>query len=148
MGQSKEDLVQHILRLAEDIYNIMTPGIPPEWLSSDLTVAQLRVMLLLHTDGPSRMSHLASTIGIALSTATGIVDTLVKKEMVLRGTDPHDRRLVICQLSSRGQELTNGLWTMGQSQMKKLLDGLTPGQLREAKEVAEFLLANVSQEDA
>ena len=91
------------------------------------------------------MSHLASTIGIALSTATGIVDTLVKKEMVFRGTDSHDRRLVICQLSSRGQELTNGLWTMGQSQMKKLLDGLTLGQIREAKEVAELLLINVSQ---
>ena len=145
MQQNKEALVQHILKLAEDIYNILTPNIPTEWLSSDLTVAQLRVLLLLHAEGPSRMSFIASGLDIALSTATGVVDNLVKKDLVDRKADPQDRRLVICKLSFTGQGLINRLWMSGQFQMERLLDGLTLKQLEKAEEVAQMLFDNVSK---
>jgi len=143
--QNKEVMVQHILKMAEDIYHALTPNIPTEWLSSDLTVAQLRVLLVLHAEGPSRMSSIASELDIALSTATGVVDNLVKKELVIREADPQDRRLVICELSSTGQELINRLWISGQFQMEKLLDGLTLEQLEKAAEVAQMLFDNVSK---
>jgi len=145
--QNKEVLLQHVLKLAEDIYNALTPNIPTEWLSSDLTVAQLRVLLVLHAEGPSRMSSIASELDIALSTTTGIVDNLVKKELVVREADPQDRRLVICKLSSTGQELINRLWMSGQFQMEKLLDGLTLAQLEKAAEVAQMLFDNVSKQN-
>jgi len=141
--QDSEILVRHILKLAEDIYRAIKPGIPPEWLTSDLTVAQLRVLLILHTEGASRMSTIATSIGIALSTATGIVDNLVKKGLVIRRADPEDRRLVICSLSPEGQETINRLWTLGQFQMEKLLYGLSLEELKKADEVAEILLGNV-----
>lgn len=141
--QDSEILVRHILKLAEDIYRAIKPGIPPEWLTSDLTVAQLRVLLILHTEGASRMSTIATSIGIALSTATGIVDNLVKKGLVIRKADPEDRRLVICSLSPEGQETINRLWTLGQFQMEKLLYGLSLEELKKADEVAEILLGNV-----
>ena len=145
MKRNKKSLVQHILKLAEDIYNALGTRIPTEWLSSDLTVAQLRVLLVLHTEGPSRMSSIASTLNIALSTATGIVDNMVKKALVEREDDPQDRRLVICKLSPQGQEIINRLWTSGQFKLEKLLDGLTLEQLGKAAEVTEMLYDNVSQ---
>ena len=141
--QKREELIQHILKLSEDIYSKLTPGFPTEWLSSDLTVAQLRVMLILRTEGPVRMSKIASNTGTALSTATGIVDNLIKKDLVLRDTDPNDRRVVICKLSPVGVKLMDKLWEMGQLQMKKLLDGLSLKQLGDAAKVAEFLLNNI-----
>ena len=143
MKQKREDLVQYILKLSEDIYIKLTPGFPMEWLSSDLTVAQLRVMLILRTEGPVRMSNIASTTGTAFSTATGIVDNLIKKDLVLRDVDPNDRRVVICKLSIGGEKLMDKLWEMGQLQMKKLLDGLSLKQLGDAAKVAEFLLNNI-----
>jgi len=149
--QNRENLIQHILKLSEDIYRSLTPAtpaIPPEWLSSDLTVAQLRVLLVLYTAGPSRMSSIASYLGIALSTATGIVENLVKKKLVRRGVASADRRLVICQLSVQGQELVNRLWRLSQFQIEKLLDGLTLDQLKKAAEVADFLLGNVVKQNA
>ena len=79
------------------------------WLSSDLTVAQLRVMLLLHTESPMRMGAIATHLGIALSTATGVLDKLVAKGMVLREADAEDRRLVICKLSEEGQQIMGGV---------------------------------------
>lgn len=144
MKQDSETLVQHILKLSEDIFRAIKINAPPEWLTSDLTVAQLRVLLVLYTEGPSRMSSIASSLGIAVSTATGIVDNLVRKGLVMRGTDPEDRRLVICTLSSQGKETINRLWAMGQFHIEKLLQGLSLEQLRKAREVAEFLLVNVT----
>ena len=137
-----KNLVKQILNASENIFQIMGISIPPEWLMTDMTVAQLRVLLLLHTEGPSRMSSIAATLGIAVSTATGIIDNLVKKELVSRSADTEDRRVVICGLSPKGQEVINSIWIYGQLQMKKLLNGLTAEQLEKAKEVAEMLLLN------
>jgi len=142
-GWDSKTLIPQILKLSEDIFQAIKVSIPPEWLTSDMTVAQLRVLLLLHTEGQSRMSSIASTLGVAVSTATGIIDNLVKKELVTRGADTEDRRVVICALSPQGQKIMNRIWALGQLQMEKLLRGLSPEQLEKAKEVAEFLLLNV-----
>ena len=138
-----QTLVLQILKLSEDIFHEIKLSIPPEWLSSDMTVAQLRVLLLLHTEGQSRMSSIAANLGIAVSTATGIIDNLVKKKLVIRSADIEDRRVVICSLSPQGQEIISRMWALGRFQMEKLLRGLSPEQLQKAEEVAEFLLANV-----
>jgi len=139
-----ERLVRQILQRAEDIYNMLSPGIPAEWFSSDLTVAQLRVLLVLQSSGASRMSDIASILDVALPTATGIVDKLVKKDLVIREADPQDRRLVICRLSNAGQELINRLWTSGQFQMERLLNGLNEEELEKASEVTEMLFNNLT----
>jgi len=134
--------VAYINKLANDIYSSMTLRIPSEWLSSDLTVAQLRVMLVLHNTGPCRMSDIAGILDIALPTATGIVDNLVKKTLVLREADTQDRRLVICKLSPLGETSINSMWNLGRVQMENLLEGLTEEELEKAIEVAEILLKN------
>jgi DNA-binding MarR family transcriptional regulator len=105
-------------------------------------------MLVLFTEGPSRMSTIAGAMGIAVSTATGIVDNLVKKVLVTRGADPEDRRLVICSLSPQGQEMVKNLWTLGRFRFERLLDGLSLEQLQKAMEVALFLLENISRKSA
>lgn len=76
------------------------------------------------------MTALASKSGIAMSTATGAIDHLVEKGLVVRESDPQDRRLVICRLSSEGQELANELWKLGRLQVERLLEPLTLEQLQ------------------
>jgi len=142
--RNKEDLVQHILRVSEEIYNALSPGVPTEWLSSDLTVAQLRILLVLQSRGPTRMSDIASTLSVTLPSATGIVDNLVRKGLVERETNPTDRRLVICKMTPAGQESINRLWSSGQFQMERLLDGLSLIQLRKAAGVADMLFNSVT----
>jgi DNA-binding MarR family transcriptional regulator len=135
-------LVGQILKTAEEIFQGARQILPPEWLTSDITVAQLRVSLVLYTQGPSRMSSIASCIGIAISTATSIVDNLVKKGLVIRSDDPEDRRLVICNLSPEGQALINRLWMLSRSQIENLLQGLTLEQLKKTAEVVGFILSS------
>ena len=148
MESERQQLIQSILDYSDGIFRKLRMSVPEEWLTSELTVAQLRVLLLLHTEGPSKMSTIAQAGAVTLSTATGIVDHLVKKELVIRETDAHDRRLVVCLLSPQGQTMMNKIWTLAQIQMKRLLEGLDVAQLRQATAVAEILFKNVVPETA
>ena len=139
-------LIRQILKTAEEIFHRVKTIIPSEWLTSDVTVAQLRVLLVLYARGPSRMSSIASFIGVAISTATSIVDNLVKKSLVIRRDDPEDRRLVICRLSPEGRQLINRLWMLGRGQIERMLRALSLEQLKKAAEVAGFLLAGVTSD--
>ena len=148
MSRTNKDIVKEILDLSEKIFATIPITIPPEWFSSDATIAQLRILLLLHMKGSARMSSIASELGIALPTTTGIVDNLVKKELVIRDADPGDRRVVVCKLSPTGQIFINKIWVSGQSQMERLLDGLSSDELEKAAEVADILYKNAIKQSS
>ena len=143
MTEERGTLVKQILDLSDQIFNILIPGLPQQWLDSDVTLVQMRVLFVLHSGGPKRMSDLASVMDAAMSTMTGIVDNLVKKELVIREADQQDRRVVVCRLSGKGEELGGGLWRWGQSQVERMLQTLSVDQLRLAVGTTQFLLENI-----
>jgi DNA-binding MarR family transcriptional regulator len=64
------------------------------WLLLDMTMAQLKaVMLLVQSDG-LRSRELADGLGIAPSAATPLVDRLVDQQLARRETDAGDRRII------------------------------------------------------
>ncbi|MBN1367154.1 MAG: MarR family transcriptional regulator [Dehalococcoidales bacterium] len=136
----KQKLTEHILQTVEQIYNMFGPVVPQEWLSSDITVTQLRILLVLRAAGPSRMSDIASKIGVTLPTATVIVRNLVRKNLVQREVSPEDRRLVICKLTTEGLALIEKIWGFSRFAIRALLDGLTTEQLQNAVNFADQLL--------
>ncbi|MFC1998224.1 MarR family winged helix-turn-helix transcriptional regulator [Chloroflexota bacterium] len=148
MPQERDVLVKQILDLSDQIFNILMPGLPQQWLSADVTLVQLRLLFVLNSAGPRRMSELASAMDAAMSTTTGIVDNLVKKGMVLREADPQDRRVVVCKLSEKGEELAGGLWRWGQHQVERMLQTLGVDQLTLAVGTTNFLLENIKKQNA
>lgn len=136
----------HILNLLTEIYKVIISDVPLEQLPSDVTVSQLRVLLALHTSGSNRMRELAVTVGVVASTATGIVDALVKKGLVSREHDLKDRRQIICSLSPKGDKLTSMLWSWGETRIKKQLDILTQNQLSNMLKAVELIWSNISKE--
>jgi len=142
MSKENQQLIDYILQKATKIFEKTGLTVPQEWLSSDLTVTQLRVLVTLQTLGHGRMSDVADGIGVALPTATGIVDNLVNKRLVIREDDPRDRRVVMCKLSPQGKELIGKLWEFGGLQIKKMLESLTTEELKKIAEVTEILDKN------
>ena len=63
------------------------------WLLLDLTMAQLKAMMLIVQTGGVRSRELADGLGIAPSAATPLVDRLVDQKLARRDDDPVDRRL-------------------------------------------------------
>ncbi|MGZ8769239.1 MarR family winged helix-turn-helix transcriptional regulator, partial [Aeromicrobium sp.] len=71
-------------------------------LESSVTMAQMKVLMLLSALNESRMSELASALHLSLSTVSGLVDRLVESGLASRRTDAHDRRQVIVSLTAQG----------------------------------------------
>ncbi|MFO8009442.1 MAG: MarR family transcriptional regulator [Dehalococcoidia bacterium] len=143
MGE-REELIEELLELTEDLFAVLHPTLSLDKLASDITVAQLRVLIGLRTLGQSHMSAIANAAGVVPSTATGIVDNLVGKGLVSRKPDPNDRRRVVCRLSPEGEELVQGLWSWGRSQIGSLLESMPIEQLRNASEGARTLRDRVN----
>ena len=143
MEKNRKEIIRNIQKLTDQIFRSMRMSLPAEWLSSEMTVAQLRVLLILQTAGPSRMSAIASEIGTTLSTVTGTVDMLVRKGLVERKDDPVDRRLVICQLSPEGQAMMDKMWEMCRDKIEEVSPNHSPDELEEAEDLAEILLSKL-----
>lgn len=139
-GPKQEELVEHILELGEKAFRELIPILPTEWLQLDLTMPQLKVVLLLFMNGPARMSDIAAALGVSLATATGVVDRLVERDIVLRESQPEDRRVVLCRLSEKGQKMIEGLWQLARDRTKELLQAAPPSQLQLITEALEVLL--------
>lgn len=82
---------------------------PNDWVSVNLTMAQLKVMFVLHHHGPTRVTDLAEALGVSPPSITGTLDRLVEEQLVERRHDTTDRRLVITSLTAAGQALVERL---------------------------------------
>lgn len=136
----KEGLIENILQLSDRAFQELLPMLPKEWLHLNLTMPQLKVSLLLYMNGPSRMSEIASALGVSLATATGVMDRLVERDIVLREGQPDDRRVVLCRLSETGEGLMSGLWQLSRDRLGELMRALSISQLLLITDALEAIL--------
>lgn len=136
----EDALMESTLLLADRAFRELFPILPKEWLSLDLTTPQLKVVLLLFVTGPNRMSVIASALGVSLATATGVVDRLVEREMVVRESDPDDRRVVLCRLSRKGEQTILGLWQLARENARLLLGAVERSKLPMVRDALQALL--------
>ena len=132
-------MIDRILGQVEGVFRELLPRAHQELLDLDLTTPQLKVVLLLYLNGQARMSELASSLGVSLATATGIIDRLVDRDIVERENSREDRRVVVCRLSAKGQGLTDRLYSSGRERARELLQGLHEAQLSKLDEALASL---------
>jgi len=137
---NKEELIESTLALADDGFRELFAFMPKEWLSMDLTAGQLRALLLLYTNGPTRMSDISSALGVSMATATGVIDRTVERGIVVRESDPNDRRIVLCRVSPEGEKLVSGLWHSWSQRGEEMLRALDRPKLLAVRGLLEALL--------
>ncbi len=127
---------KEVVELSERFYRYSRTPLPAELVKADITMSQLKLLLILSTEGQSNMSQVAVALGVALPTATGVVDRLVERGLIVRKADRLDRRVVLCALSDMGTALVERLWEIGKEQMYSVLQ---PLDLEELKAVSKAL---------
>jgi DNA-binding MarR family transcriptional regulator len=103
--------------------------------SSSLTVPQLRALLFVRRNPGTNLSALADHLGIGLTGASGLVDRLVRNEMLARETDPNERRRIRLTVTNQGTQRIDGANTATRRVVATLLADLTPeeaGTIEEA----------------
>lgn len=129
MKENKQQIVEDTLKLADRIFRVLLPSVPKELLEMDISMPQMKILLILFIHGPQRMSLLATDLGVTLATATGLVDRLVERDFIIRASDPSDRRVVICQLSEIGNKAIGRIWKSARNRSSQLLSAMETSKL-------------------
>jgi len=95
-----------------------------------LTRAQAKVLYLLNHYGDSLQAELQKRLYIQASTVNGIIDSLLKSELVRKEDSKVDRRTKVISLTAEGKRLESLLWGEMDEIEKNLMEGFSDEERR------------------
>ncbi len=127
--------------------NIKTLFFPEAWIELDLKFSKTEIFTLLYLDKRKEitMTELVEYIHSPMSTATGIVDRLVKSGYITRDRSETDRRVVVLKLTALGAALIGQLKTSVFGYVKDLLEELSPEEQEFLMQIAFKLINGVQK---
>lgn len=118
--------------------------------TTDLSVPQFRTLSFLNRTGRCSLTDVAEHLGLALPSASTLIDGLVERKLVIRAFDPADRRRVVLGLTSRGHSIILTAIRTTQSQLSELLADLTPAErvtIVQAMQLLSLLFASEREKE-
>lgn len=90
-------------------------------VNAEVTVPQLRVLVIVASTGPTSLSALADALGVHPSNATRACDRLVTLGLLDRRDNPEDRRTLLLELTPRGQRLVDAVIQHRRTAIRQIL---------------------------
>ncbi len=132
-----QPFVDEIQKLFPRIMRYLDAEASRELIGLEVTPSQMNALVSLYGRDDLPMGELADILGLTESAATRLVDRLINMNLVRRGRDGLDRRVVRVHLSSYGKQLAELVLARRQAQFtrfaermnaedrKNLVDGLS-----------------------
>ncbi|MFC4012136.1 MarR family winged helix-turn-helix transcriptional regulator [Nonomuraea purpurea] len=140
MNDEREDLIRRITESQRGLGRLFAQHQSPLF-SSNLTMRQLKVVMILAASGSASGQDLAGDLGVSLGTVTGIVDRLVAQGLVSRHEDPHDRRVRRVELTAKGAALVEEINNAGIEHFRSVMRHLDTETLRALDHVTRTIRA-------
>ena len=99
-------------------------------LDEEVTLTQYRSLVVLASRGPQTVAALADALGVTPPTASRLCERLVRKGLVRRRTDRHDRRQVRVALTAAGRRLVDVVTARRRQEISDLLQAVPPDARR------------------
>jgi DNA-binding MarR family transcriptional regulator len=96
----------------------------------DVTLPQFRTLVVLAYKGPQRTIDLAEELAVNSSTATRMIDRLVRRKLVHRTAHPEDGRANRVEISERGREVVAAVNRQRRSELSRILRKMPPERRR------------------
>jgi DNA-binding MarR family transcriptional regulator len=125
----REQLVDEAIEAERYILRQQLTAALPYWVELDLSMAQLKTLVVIADAGALSIGQAAEALGITLPTASHLVERLVKAGLVERAEDPVDRRRALARVTSAGDELLRGLRSGSREQLRAWLGQLNDDDL-------------------
>jgi len=98
-------------------------------VDESITLPQFRLLVVLSTRGPLKLSTLADHLGVNPSTATRMIDRLIATRLVSRQVNPSSRREVVVELTGTGATVVNEVTARRRAEIARIV-GRMPNRLR------------------
>jgi len=135
----KEDIQQEleiVNRIIPDLSRIFGIQDLEEVLHIDINFTYIPVLCQIRTLKTPTLGKLSDISGFKLSTLTRIVDKLFKRELVVRESDPSDRRVVRVRITDEGCRIVEKFEMARKKKVASILKRLT---LRERQDLLRVL---------
>lgn len=110
-----------------------------------MTPARLHLLWELAAEGRAQPNLLASRLGVAARTVTGLVDGLVESGHVSRVPHPDDRRSTLVVLTNRGDRFITRLRKMREDLARQLFDAMPANNVNALRENLVVLHVRLQQ---
>lgn len=119
----------HLMQAGDEAFRVAESHLAEHDLSQGRFMV---LMLLLHKSSecadPSTPAELADLSHVTRATMTGLIDTLVRDDLVKREPDQHDRRMMLVTLTPKGRALLERIMPIHYQRMAKLMEPLTEAE--------------------
>ncbi len=111
----------------------------------EVTLTQYRSLVVLASRGPQGVAVLAEALGVTPPTASRLCERLVRKGLVRRRTDRHDRRQVRIALTESGNALIATVTARRRHEIVELLASIPPEVQRSVEAALRQLAASAGE---
>lgn len=125
-GAPTDDEIEAFQTATRDLIGVALRSL--EVMHGEVSLPQLRLLLVLHDLGPSQSSHVAHALGLGASSVTRLADRLVASGHIVRGGDPHHRSVVTLALSPAGRRLVTEVLDWRRTELARILAQIGPEQ--------------------
>ena len=126
-GEEVETVLKMIKRLLRNLKKI-------QYKKFGYTNLQIESMILLLEDKKLNMNDISEKLDLNRSTATKIMDTLLKEGYIIREKDKNDGRILNVSLTERGKELATDFKNQIKDYYGRLIEGLDKQILKNTAE--------------
>lgn len=96
-------------------------------VDESLTLAQFRMLVVLDSRGPVKLTSLAEHLSVNPSTATRMVDRLAANGLVVRQASPTSRRELVLALSADGKRVVQTTTRRRRAEIRKIVSRMPAG---------------------
>lgn len=86
------------------VFHYTAKGDLEAWAKLDITISQLKILMLLSFNKEMSIGELAESLNVSLPNMTGIVNRLSRQGYLIRNKSEKDRRIILLKLSEKAEK--------------------------------------------
>jgi DNA-binding MarR family transcriptional regulator len=128
---------QRIQSIIENLAKCQRPALTAVRKASGLSHAQLGMLYLLFYHKQASVKETADYLGVTKSAVTQLADPLADKGLVVRHSDPQDRRIVRMSLTSAGAQELKKLAKRKFDGIRSAIDNLEDKEIEQLQDLLQ-----------
>jgi DNA-binding MarR family transcriptional regulator len=134
-----------LIELFHQISRKIGKTLAPVFRKQDLSHTEIVALFVMNKRQTSRVTELATIIGVPASTLTGILDRLVAQGYLEREPDPDDRRSLILKAAPKLKTFIRGLMAPMENRLKEVFRAMPEARLERLIADLQFVLEQLDQ---
>lgn len=131
------------------IHDMFRARMNEEMKREDLTFSQMEILfyLLRHMEHPINQRELCAAIQVSHPTMIGLINRMEEKKLVVRKTDPANRRSHYIEMTAKAQEIMRRTKQQRARSDEELVKGFTKEQVEELNLLLAKVYCNMQSEE-